>query len=135
MGNPYRHPLCVGQLRQDPRTPGRVVEVLALHHKLEGFALRVDRASVKDARDGQDKLLDAELKRMAGGDSLQAMQCHCTPDDDPQICVGFALQVGRASTGFRLAVHHGLVDPDVLETNEDLHTLQGVLAAHGGVPS
>jgi hypothetical protein len=63
------------------------------------------------------------------------MQCHCTPDVHPEICVGFALQVGPESVGYRLAVCFGLLDPDGLLADEELHTLHSLLRTHGGIPA
>ena len=72
------------------------------------------------------------LLAMVGNGMGQVMQCHCTPDDDrAAVCVGFALQVGHDSIGYRFAVLVGAVDPDVLETDAELHTLQSLITTHG----
>lgn len=57
MANSRRHPLRVGQLRQDPRQPKRVVEVLALCRGRKGGGARITDVVVKDTRDGHDKTL------------------------------------------------------------------------------
>jgi len=81
-------------------------------------------------------IIDAsELTKMVRGEGLTAMQCHCTPDTSPEVCVGFAMQVGWLSPAYRLAVCLGLVEPEGLETDEELHTVESLLLTHGGVTS
>jgi hypothetical protein len=63
------------------------------------------------------------------------MQCHCSADSMPEVCVGFALQVGRDSAACRLAACLGLFDPERMETDEELHTLESVIRQHGGRPA
>jgi hypothetical protein len=81
-------------------------------------------------------IIDAmSLVRMVGGGAHEpVMQCHCTPDTSPEICVGFALQVGGDAMSYRLAVIAGVVDPKQLTTDEPLHTLGSLLRKHGGRP-
>lgn len=76
------------------------------------------------------------LRRMVdGGPFARAMQCHCTPNGaDAQVCVGFALQVGFDCASLRLAALVGKYDPAQVETDEPLHTLEGVIRTHGGHP-
>lgn len=69
-----------------------------------------------------------------GGANERIMQCHCSPDSRPEVCVGFAIQVGRDSVACRLAVYSGMVDPDRMATDEELHTLESVIQKHGGRP-
>jgi hypothetical protein len=69
-----------------------------------------------------------------GGANEGIMQCHCSPDTRPQVCVGFALQVGIDSVACRLAACFGLFDPERMETDEELHTLESVIRKHGGRP-
>jgi hypothetical protein len=69
-----------------------------------------------------------------GGANERIMQCHCSADSNPKVCVGFALQVGRDSAACRLAVCLGLFDPERMETDEELHTLESVIQKHGGRP-
>lgn len=72
------------------------------------------------------------LLEMADGRMGQVMQCHCTPDDSrAAVCVGFALQVGPESLGYRCAVLTGTIDPDALETDEELHSLKSLISTHG----
>ena len=79
-------------------------------------------------------IIDAEgLLGMARGSEQKLMQCHCSSDAKPKVCVGFALQLGSDSLLFRLAVLRGLVEQD-LATDEPLHTLRSLLEQHGGHP-
>ena len=70
-----------------------------------------------------------------GGAGEKIMQCHCSSDRRPEVCVGFALQVGRDSIACRLAASIGLFDPERMETDEELHTLESVIRQHGGHPA
>ncbi len=70
-----------------------------------------------------------------GGWDERIMQCHCSPDSSPEVCVGFALQVGRDSVACRLAACLGLFDPELMATDEELHTLESVIRQHGGHPA
>jgi hypothetical protein len=72
---------------------------------------------------------------VAGDPRAPAMQCHCTPDDDPKVCVGFAIQVGPASVAYRLAVVLGYIDPLALDPDGELHSAREVIETHGGVPA
>ena len=73
---------------------------------------------------------------MASGDGFgSVMQCHCTTDNDPKVCVGFALQVGSSCIAYRFAMITGLVDHDSMATDAPLHDLGSVLARHGGIPN
>lgn len=71
-----------------------------------------------------------EMKTNTGEGGV--MQCHCTPDTSPEICVGFALQIGAESIGYRMAVIAGLVDPDTLHCPDELHTFWSLIRTHGG---
>lgn len=74
------------------------------------------------------------LLDMTFGQSLRAMQCHCTPNGaQAEVCVGFALQVGFTSPGYRLAVALGRADPEDLATDELLLSLENLVLKHGGV--
>ena len=79
--------------------------------------------------------IDGErLLEMLDGRMGSVMQCHCTPDDSrAQVCVGFALQVGCHSIGYRFAVLTGVVDHDALEADEKLHSLETLLLTHASV--
>jgi len=70
-----------------------------------------------------------------GGANERIMQCHCSPDTRPEVCVGFVLQVGRDSVACRLAVYSGMFDPDRMATDEEMHTLKTVILKHGGRPA
>lgn len=74
------------------------------------------------------------VEMVTGGPEKRVMQCHCTPDDRPKVCVGYGLQVGFQSVAYRLAVAIGAVDHDSLGTDETLHSLESLLEAHGGKP-
>lgn len=71
---------------------------------------------------------------VSGGPGESIMQCHCTSDDRPAVCVGFALQVGGDCLSFRFAVIRGLIDPRTLGTDQPLHTLASIIRHHGGRP-
>lgn len=79
--------------------------------------------------------MSERILRCAGRDAwnpdFTLMQCHCTADRNPGVCVGFALVVGFDSLGLRLAVCAGLVDMDQLDTDEHLLTLDQVVERHG----
>jgi hypothetical protein len=79
-------------------------------------------------------IVDIERLMLAirGGASEKIMQCHCSRDSDPKVCVGFVLQVGRESVACRIAVILGGVDPEQMGTDEDLHSLESLLLMHGG---
>lgn len=74
--------------------------------------------------------ISPELEEMAAGKQLtKVMQCHCTPDDDPKVCVGFALRVRDECIGFRLARLLGLID-EVEDDGDLLGTVEQVLEKH-----
>lgn len=77
-------------------------------------------------------MADELIAMLEGGLEQPVMQCHCTRDDAPEVCVGFALQVGTRSVMLRLAVLMGWIDVDGFETDEPLHTLESLLLQHGG---
>lgn len=60
----------------------------------------------------------------------KAMGCHARTG----VCVGFALAVGDRSPGYQKAVALGLVDPEALDADGELHDLMGLLRTHGGKP-
>jgi hypothetical protein len=72
------------------------------------------------------------LAMLEGGPEQPVMQCHCSRDDAPEVCVGFALQVGTRSVKLRIAVLEGWIDVDGFEADEPLHTLLSLLQQHGG---
>jgi hypothetical protein len=94
------------------------------------------RRSVR-ARGFPGGIIDYEklLRMVKGGANERIMQCHCSADSNPKVCVGFALQVGRDSAACRLAACLGLIDPERMETDEELHTLESVIRQHGGHPA
>lgn len=77
-------------------------------------------------------VLDVVQLRDAIRGSAPAMQCHCSSDDDPLVCVGFALRVGRASPMFRVAEALGLVDT-IDQDPRELLGLPQLLERHAGV--
>lgn len=80
-------------------------------------------------------IIDCEsLLDMTFGQSLKAMQCHCTPDGaQAEVCVGFALQVGFDSPGYRFAAMLKRVVHEDLTSDEPLLDLAGLILKHGGV--
>ncbi len=70
------------------------------------------------------------MKTNTGGGGV--MQCHCTPDSSPEVCVGFALQIGAESIDYRMAVITGLVAHDTLHCPDELHTFLSLIHTHGG---
>jgi hypothetical protein len=94
------------------------------------------RRSVR-ARGFPGGIIDSErlLRMVKGGPNERIMQCHCSADSRPEVCVGFAMQVGRDSAACRLAACLGLFDPERMATDEELHTLDSVIRQHGGHPA
>lgn len=82
-------------------------------------------------------IIDARrlVQMVEGGLGEQIMQCHCSRDDKPEVCVGFVLQVGRRSVSCRWAVMVELFDPNKMSTDEPLHTFESILQTHGGRPT
>lgn len=68
---------------------------------------------------------------MASGESyFKVMQCHNTPDgQQAKVCVGFALRVGAASVGYRLAATLGLID-EVHDDGDLLENIEEVIEKH-----
>lgn len=76
---------------------------------------------------------EEELRRMASGEPgcMKVMQCHNTPDDNrARVCVGFAVQVGPDSFGYRLARALGMIDPIEGEEGEFLPDVEAVIERH-----
>lgn len=72
------------------------------------------------------------LMRMVRNEDFKVMQCHCSPDTNPSVCVGFAVQVGGRSIAYRLLVLSG--EPQ-LSTDADLLSLPELIQKHGGTPT
>jgi len=77
---------------------------------------------------------EVELRRMASGaHTLQAMQCHNTPDaEKAKICVGFAVKVGPKSIGYRIAAAFGRLDP-VMDEEDLMDNVEDVIIKHNKV--
>lgn len=64
----------------------------------------------------------------AQGEWLFPMGCHAA--QHRKVCVGFAIQVGRASVGLRLAAAQGAVDLQALDADGPLLTLDEMIERH-----